>query len=283
MSLRYLTILLVIGVSLSETGCRHSCGKRDNCSSTNRLPIGAIPIPNGSNIPPSNIPPSSINEKRTPEILLPQNSNSPSNFVPKRGSNGTRLFSPEISESSETPRSKMPTGPSAGPLPPSSDLFPPPPKSTSPFPSGIADFSRVKENVTAGLKPNLDGIRWLKDNGYVTILRLRKPTEEDTDQALIERQGMKYVSLPVAPELVNQRLIDEFNSIVKSESNRPLFVYDKDGSIAGSMWYLHFRIAESFKDDEALLRARQLGLSEDGNADQRALWLAVQKYLSTKQ
>ena len=216
-------------------------------------------------------------------LLLPTNPSGASQYPPRNPNPGVRLYQPAPAEGSpETPiPSPMPKGPVMPP--PATELFPPPPSNTNPaFSSGIADFAEVKEGISAGLKPNLPGLEWLKAKGYKTVLRLRKPTEEDTDQATVERQGLKYLSIAVSPETLNQDLIDSFNKIVGDATNQSLFVYDRDGSLAGSMWYLYFRTSESLKDDEALLRARKYGLRENASADQTALWLAVQKYLASK-
>jgi len=32
---------------------------------------------------------------------------------------------------------------------------------------------------------------------------------------------------------------------VREEGDLPMFVYDRDGAVAGGLWYLHFRTAEA--------------------------------------
>ena len=68
--------------------------------------------------------------------------------------------------------------------------------------------------------------------------------------------------------------------IVANEANLPLFVYDRDGSLAGSLWYLHFRTAQQMADAAARDQERALGLREDRDGMHREMWLAVQKYIS---
>jgi hypothetical protein len=74
--------------------------------------------------------------------------------------------------------------------------------------------------------------------------------------------------------------VEAFNQIVADANTYPLFVYDKDGTLAGALWYLHFRTAPGESDTAARARAARLGLKEDAGAEQRAMWAAIQKFLS---
>jgi protein tyrosine phosphatase (PTP) superfamily phosphohydrolase (DUF442 family) len=149
------------------------------------------------------------------------------------------------------------------------------------FPVGIPQFAVVREGVASGLRPlDMDGLNWLKENKYRTVLHLRPAGADDkVDARQFEKRGLKFLSLEVSAKDLDQKLVDEFNRIVGDKESYPLFVYDKDGGLAGPLWYLHFRTAEMASHDEALVRARQLGLRED-QEEQRTMWLAVQKFLS---
>jgi protein tyrosine phosphatase (PTP) superfamily phosphohydrolase (DUF442 family) len=147
------------------------------------------------------------------------------------------------------------------------------------LPVGIAQFAIAKEQVASGLKPNAEGMQWLKDNGYRTVLYMRRPGEDDAaERKIAEASGLKYLSLEMAPESLSAA-VEKFNPIVGDKSGHPLFVYDKDGTLAGALWYLHFRTVDKASDQEARSKAASLGLKEDKSEDQRLLWLAIQKYL----
>jgi protein tyrosine phosphatase (PTP) superfamily phosphohydrolase (DUF442 family) len=139
----------------------------------------------------------------------------------------------------------------------------------------------VQEQITTGLKPLLDGLDWLGDNGYRTVLHVHQPGEDDTaDRRQIERRGMKYLSIAVGPQALSQKEVDVFNRALGDAALRPLFVYDNDGSLTGPLWFLYFRTARKLSDEEARTRATALGLKLDAKGDQQLMWLAVQKYLS---
>src|SRR5262249_41552811 len=150
-----------------------------------------------------------------------------------------------------------------------------------PLPGGRPQFSEIKgkKKVAAGLRPtHLEGLDWLKDNGYRMALYVRAPSEaDDADRKQFEDKcGMKYASLVVSPNALTLEVADQFNAIVSDPANRPLFVYDKDGSLAGALWYLHFRMIDQMSDEDARAAAARLGLKEE----HRELWLAIQKILS---
>jgi protein tyrosine phosphatase (PTP) superfamily phosphohydrolase (DUF442 family) len=153
-------------------------------------------------------------------------------------------------------------------------------KPTPALPAGIAQFAIVGDKAAAGLKPDLDGLDWLQANGYRTVLQVRSPATEDAaDRRQVERHGMTYASLEVTPQTLTRALVDRFSKAVSDGNALPVFVYDRDGQLAGLMWYLHFRLTERLPDDRARARAVRLGLRLDG-ADRTELWLAASKLLS---
>jgi protein tyrosine phosphatase (PTP) superfamily phosphohydrolase (DUF442 family) len=147
------------------------------------------------------------------------------------------------------------------------------------LPVGIPQFAPVKDRVASGQRPMLDGLDWLKDNGYRTVLHLRRPGEDDAaDRKEVEKRGLKYVSLEVSPQTLTRKHVEEFTRVTKDAAGFPLFVYDRDGSLAGGMWYLYFRLAEDLSDEAARLRAGALGLREDRDSH-REMWVAIRQLL----
>jgi protein tyrosine phosphatase (PTP) superfamily phosphohydrolase (DUF442 family) len=152
------------------------------------------------------------------------------------------------------------------------------------LPVGIPQFARVVDRVAAGLRPSLDeGLDWLQMSGYRTVLFVRSPGEDDSaDRKQVEKRSMTYLSLEVSPQTLSRDLVESFSRVVGDSTNYPLFVYDRDGSLAGGLWYLHFRTAEQLGDDAARLRAGALGLREDRDGAHRLMWLGIQKFLADR-
>jgi protein tyrosine phosphatase (PTP) superfamily phosphohydrolase (DUF442 family) len=164
---------------------------------------------------------------------------------------------------------------------------PPPPRpaiaedrtATPALPVDIPQFAVVKDRVTSGLKPFPDGFDWLRANGYRTVLHLIQPGESDgADRRVVENHGLKYLALEVSPPQL-AAAVNEFHRIVNDPANLPLFVYDKDGLLAGALWYLWFRTAEGLSDEAARRKAAGLGLKEETRGESGTLWVAIQEYL----
>ena len=176
------------------------------------------------------------------------------------------------------------TVPNASPrlYPPDKTAEPPVNKSATALPVGIPQFATAMDNVTTGLRPSLDdGLDWLQAHGYRTVAQIRSTGEDDgTDRKQVEKRGMKYASIEVTPRRLTKEIVQEFTRLVREKSTQPVFVYDRDGALAGSLWYLYFRTVEQFPDDVARIRASALGLREDREGAHRDMWLAAQKYVS---
>jgi protein tyrosine phosphatase (PTP) superfamily phosphohydrolase (DUF442 family) len=138
------------------------------------------------------------------------------------------------------------------------------------------------KGVATGDKPFSDGYKWLKDRGFRTVLRLRAPGVDDAAaKRLAEEQGLTYKSLEVSPENLTRDLVESFAKLVNDEANRPIFVYDEDGSLRGGLWYLYLRLDKKLSDDKARTEAVRLGLKLEDGGPHRTMWIAVQKLLGT--
>jgi protein tyrosine phosphatase (PTP) superfamily phosphohydrolase (DUF442 family) len=148
------------------------------------------------------------------------------------------------------------------------------------FPA-IPQFAVAKEKVYTGLRPPLDGLDWLQQNGVQTIVQIRLVGEDDSaDKRHVEKRNLRYVAFEVSPVTLTKEKGDEFIKLIRDGARQGIFVYDQDGSLAGSMWYLYLRMAEVLDDDPAQIRARELGLQLNRDGQYRDMWLAVQKLIS---
>jgi protein tyrosine phosphatase (PTP) superfamily phosphohydrolase (DUF442 family) len=150
-------------------------------------------------------------------------------------------------------------------------------------PVGITLFSEVKEKALAtGLKPDLEGLDWLKANKYRTVIHFHRADVNDSaDKEQVERRGMKFISIVVTPATLTKELVEQFGKTIGDAANQPVFVYDRDGLLSGAMWYLHLRLNEKVPDELARGRAELYGLREKGSEEAAALWDAIQKILKS--
>jgi protein tyrosine phosphatase (PTP) superfamily phosphohydrolase (DUF442 family) len=253
-------------------------------------PAGCQPAPQATLPPPQPpIPPAGDIRNYSPPQAMPAQ---PSWQVPTDGRvqlsipqtppppialEGARLQTPEFAPQSP-PMPRAPDDTAAAP--PANPSQVTPSQATPALPVGIPQYAVVQDQVASGLKPLLDGLDWLKDNGYRAVLHIRQPGEDDSaDRRQIEKRGLYFLSLDVTPDNLTRATVDEFNRIVGTAANRPLFVYDRDGMLAGGLWYLHFRTTDRLNDETARAQASRLGLKEDARGEHRIMWLAIQKVL----
>jgi hypothetical protein len=74
-------------------------------------------------------------------------------------------------------------------------------------------------------------------------------------------------------------MVERFNQLVADANNQPLFVYDKDGSLAGGLWYLHLRLVDRTTDEKGREEAERLGFRQNRSEAHLKMWLAVQNLL----
>lgn len=148
------------------------------------------------------------------------------------------------------------------------------------MPVDIPQFAMVRPNLASGQEPFAGGIAWLKSHGYRTVLHVRAPSEDDQEaRRAFEKSGLRYLSLEVSPQTLSKEIVDQFNRLVGDAENLPLFTYDKDSSLAGALWYLHFRLVDRETDEKARQNAERLGFKQDGSDAHLKMWLAVQNLL----
>jgi len=262
------------------------------------LPVSPVPVPStgvmqavpapcpapppGASIPPTVPPASPIPIVPPPAGPIPGGASLPPNDAIARvdnrwqpADNGVQLGAPEPaprSESKETPRL----------YPPVKTVEPPVNKSATKLPVGIPQFATAMDNVATGLRPSLDdGLDWLQARGFKTVVYIHLPGENDgTDRKQVEKRDMKYVSLEVSPQSLTKETVEEFGRIVRDASAQPLFIYDRDGALAGGLWYLYFRTVLQLSDDVARVRAGALGLRDASSGAHRDMWLSIQRYLN---
>jgi protein tyrosine phosphatase (PTP) superfamily phosphohydrolase (DUF442 family) len=151
------------------------------------------------------------------------------------------------------------------------------------LPVDIPQFAMARLRVASGQQPMPDGIAWLAAHGYRTILHVHAPGEDEAAaRRLFEKYHLRYLSLEVSPRTLSREVVERFNRIVTDDGNLPLFVYDKDGSLAGGLWYLYFRLVERLDDEKARAEAARLGFRQDSEGSHREMWLAVQNFLATQ-
>ena len=136
---------------------------------------------------------------------------------------------------------------------------------------GIDRAATVGPQVAGGSLPSADGLAWLKEKGFRTVVDLRP--REQVDAAfpdLVLDHGMTYVPLPFAAGPINPARLARFSEVVGQADQRPLYFFDADGRRAGLAWYLRARSVDQESAASARAKAEEIGLqaSDVAVADQ---------------
>lgn len=257
----------------------------DRCAGNGPLPPRFNP-----NAPPIIPGPPPVGGIQQNAFVTPAPANPP---APAAGAPGVYLEAPQPigGEGAATePARPMPSAPE----PPADSTRQYPPQTPEPptakddraatpaLPVDIPQFAEVKPNVASGQEPYPEGVTWLKSHGYRTVLHIRAPGADDREaRRRFEQNGLRYLILEVSPQTLTKEVVDQFNRLVGDANNRPLFVYDRDSSLAGGLWYLHFRLVDKTSDEKARDAATQLGFKQNDDGPHKAMWLAVQNLLAT--
>ncbi len=97
---------------------------------------------------------------------------------------------------------------------------------------GINRFVAVDLKLAGGSAPSTDGLKWLVDKGYRTVLDLREPSEVPSSFITeVTNFGLRYVALPISLKTIDRAHVDRFNFEVAAGEARPLFFLIPTGRV----------------------------------------------------
>jgi protein tyrosine phosphatase (PTP) superfamily phosphohydrolase (DUF442 family) len=264
---RRLLFLAIVSLPLMEMGCRHHSRRYSESPPSRTFAPPKMFRP--ETIPPANIPPTPgatpPATSNSPEILLPQgsaNSNS-LNSGNRSGGPTVRLLSPVINE--EEAKKPQTNSEVAKPVAPSATLFP---STNGNLPLGIAEFQPVNSNLSTGLRPDLEGLIWLQQQGFRSALFLRTASEDDSsDRTQFTKRSMSFRSVVIDAETIDLSTIQAVVDQLKESSTEKVFVYDRDGSRVGPLMYAKFRQSDGLSNEDAFSKSQRFGLKSTDRTD----------------
>ena len=127
---------------------------------------------------------------------------------------------------------------------------------------GLPSRAEPLPNVVTSGQPDPESIGELADAGYVAVIDLRGISEERgfDEQAVVESQGMSYISLPVAGAAdvtyENASLLDD----ILSDVGGPVLLHCASGNRVGALLSLRAH-SRGASPEEALELGAEAGLS----------------------
>ena len=99
---------------------------------------------------------------------------------------------------------------------------------------GIKRFKAVDLKLAAGSFPNGDGLAWLAEKGYRTVLDLREPAEvRSGDVAAVNHQALRYVALPVSESSLSVETFKRFEAELAQSGARPALLFRRRRRASG--------------------------------------------------
>jgi len=127
------------------------------------------------------------------------------------------------------------------------------------------NFLRINEEFCTGGQPSRQDLTKLKESGVRSILNLRRPeenpTEQEEEKKLAEELGLKYFSIPVNVADLRDEQADQFLELTKDEVNRPLYIHCFTANRAGAFWLIHRVLNDGWEFEKAEEEAHKVGLT----------------------
>jgi uncharacterized protein (TIGR01244 family) len=127
-------------------------------------------------------------------------------------------------------------------------------------PAVIPAFRLIRPGLAAAGQPTPEALRGLREMGFRTVVNLRQEKEGPADErALVEAQGLRYVSIPVTADTFSLADIDALEKILDDPSAAPVLLHCASSNRVGGAWaVIQARKGKSLEEAEAAGRAAGL-------------------------
>ena len=128
--------------------------------------------------------------------------------------------------------------------------------------NGIPNFAEIQPGLTRGGQPSEEGIRFLRDHGYRTVVSFRSDSPDRDD---VIRSGMDYVEIPLHAGIFGakdptEEQVRQFLAVVTDPARRPVFIHCLRGKDRTGIMSAIYRIeACGWTADDAIEEMRAFG------------------------
>jgi uncharacterized protein (TIGR01244 family) len=133
--------------------------------------------------------------------------------------------------------------------------------------AGIRNLKVIDSMVACAGAITPETIPSIKNMGFVSIVNLRRPTEDgariEEETAAAKAAGLQYVHIPFNSREPDTAAVDEFLTAFTKPNMEPSFIHCAGGSRAAAMWYAKRAIVDGLDIDHALEEAQSLGLGSE--------------------
>jgi tyrosine-protein phosphatase SIW14 len=134
----------------------------------------------------------------------------------------------------------------------------------APQAGGIRRFAEIRPGLARGGEPGEEGIRYLKDHGYRTVVSF---LTDKAESAAVVQSGMRYVHIPMRSSFFyaippSDAQVDRFLSLVRDTTQYPIFIHCHAGKDrTGAMSAIYRMVVDRWTPSEAIQEMEAFGFS----------------------
>ena len=137
------------------------------------------------------------------------------------------------------------------------------PVEDTPGEGDLPRFRLLADGLYRGGQPTEKGFQFLKDKGVKTVINLR--AEDDSEAAIVERLGIRYVRIPVNEvrpwSQLSPGAIAKYFELVNNRENYPIFFHCRRGADRAGAFSALYRIAiQGWSAQKAYDEALDIGM-----------------------
>ena len=127
-------------------------------------------------------------------------------------------------------------------------------------PAVIPAYRLLHPGLAASGQPSAAALQGLGRMGFRTVVNLRSEREGPADErAVVEAQGLRYVSIPVTPDTFNLADVEVLEEVLDDPTAAPVLVHCSSSNRVGGAWaVVQARQGKSLGEAEAAGRAAGL-------------------------
>ncbi len=132
-----------------------------------------------------------------------------------------------------------------------------------------ADVPRVlclDRSFTTGAQPAESAFSKMAARGFRSYLSLRTAAEGidlERERSLVDKNGMRYLNIPVISSAPRAEQADEFIRMVKDTSNHPMLIGCASANRVGAFMMIYRVVGQGWSEQKALEESARIGLRSE--------------------
>ncbi|MGD1910928.1 MAG: protein tyrosine phosphatase family protein [Rivularia sp. (in: cyanobacteria)] len=118
----------------------------------------------------------------------------------------------------------------------------------------IYNFLKISDKIATSGQPSVEEFSYIKRAGYQVVVNLALTDSSNAlpnEKEIVETLGMQYIHIPVIWENPMPENLKEFIQVMKTSTDKKIFVHCAANKRVSAFIYLYRRLYEGVSDEEA--------------------------------